>query len=181
MKINRTTERAIHILELIAASENDLTLNDIAKFLQIPKTSAFDILTTLVETNMIYVKDPRLKTYAIGVKAYAIGNMYSKTSLLVNASAPIIKDLANTTGLTILIAKETNGKIIFIAKQEPPKKIIATPNLGDEGVLHTTSIGKTILAFSHKQEKLLEQMNLQARTKMSITSKGALFRESCKV
>ena len=87
MKINRTTQRTIEILNLIASSQDGLTLNEIAKELNMPKTSAFDILETLVQLNMLYIKEQRLKTYAIGVKAYAIGNMYSKTSLLLNSAA----------------------------------------------------------------------------------------------
>ena len=44
MKINRTTQRTIEILDLIASSQDGLTLNEIAKELNMPKTSAFDIL-----------------------------------------------------------------------------------------------------------------------------------------
>ena len=57
MKINRTAKRTIEILELIASSSEELTLNDIATRLEMPKTSAFDILETLVELNMLYIKN----------------------------------------------------------------------------------------------------------------------------
>lgn len=176
MRVNRTTKRTVEILELIASIERELTLSEIAKALQMPKTSAFDILETLVQMNMLYTKENGVKTYKIGVKAYAIGSNYSKTSLLLNAAEPIIKELAKATELTILIAKETSGEIVFTLKQEPEKKIIATPNIGDRLLLHTTSIGKSILAFSHKQDRLLEQINFSAQTDKSITSKADLLR-----
>jgi DNA-binding IclR family transcriptional regulator len=181
MKINRTTQRTVEILELIASTHRELTLSDIAKELSIPKTSAFDILETLVHSNMLYTKENGIKTYKIGVKAYSIGSNYSKTSLLLNASEPIIKELAEVTNLTILIAKETGGEIVFILKQEPEKKIIATPNIGDRLLVHTTSIGKSILAFSHKQDRLLMQMDFSAQTDMSVTSKDELLREVEKI
>jgi DNA-binding IclR family transcriptional regulator len=181
MKINRTTQRTVEILELIASTDRELTLSDIAKELEMPKTSAFDILETLVHSNMLYTKENGIKTYKIGVKAYSIGSNYSKTSLLLNASEPIIKELVEATGLTILIAKETSGEIVFTLKQEPEKKIIATPNIGDRLLVHTTSIGKSILAFSHKQDRLLTQIELSAKTDMSITSKDDLLREVEKI
>ena len=93
MKINRTTQRTIEILDLIASSQDGLTLNEIAKELNMPKTSAFDILETLVQLNMLYIKEQRLKTYAIG-------NMYSKTSLLLNSAGPIMKRLSQEIGTT---------------------------------------------------------------------------------
>jgi len=181
MKINRTTERTVEILELIASTDRELSLSDVVKELEMPKTSAFDILETLVHLNMLYVKENGMKTYHIGVKAYSIGSNYSKTSLLLNASAPIIKDLAKVTGLTILIAKETSGEIVFTLKQEPEKKIIATPNIGDRLLIHTTSIGKSILAFSHKQDRLMEKIDFCAQTDNSITSKKDLVQASEKI
>lgn len=181
MKMSRTTMRAVEILELIAMTEKELTLADITKALNMPKTSAFDILETLVHLNMLYIRENGVKTYHIGVKAYSIGSNYSKTSLLLNASEPIIKDLANATDLTILIAKETSGEIVFTLKQEPARKIIATPNIGDRLLLHTTSIGKSILAFSHKQDRLIEKIDLCALTNNSITSKADLQQEIEKI
>jgi len=177
MKVNRTTQRTVEILELIATADRDFTLSDIAKELAMPKTSAFDILETLVHMNMLYIRENGIKTYHIGVKSYSIGSNYSKTSLLLNASEPIIKDLAKATGLTILIAKETSGEIVFTLKQEPERKIIATPNIGDRLLVHTTSIGKAILAFSHKQDRLMEKINFCAQTDKSITSKKDLDQE----
>jgi len=170
MKINRTAMRTVEILELVASSEQDLTLGDISTQLQIPKTSTFDILETLVHLNMLYIKEQRLKTYAIGVKAYVIGNNYSKTSLLLNSSTAIIKDLSEKTGQAVLVAKEDSGKVIYTLKQDPTKKVIATPEIGDLDYLHATSSGKAILAYSADQQQLLRDLSLPQCTEKSITS-----------
>lgn len=177
MKINRTAKRTIEILELIASSKEDLTLNDIATKLEMPKTSTFDILETLVELNMLYIKEQRLKTYAIGVKAYAIGIAYSKTSLLLNSADPILRQVSIQTELTAFIAKENNARLIYTLKHEPKKRIIATPEIGDESYLHSTAIGKAILAFSPYQEELIAKLQLHALTEKTITSKIMLKSE----
>lgn len=177
MKINRTAQRTIEILELVAASHEGLTLHEIASQLKIPKTSAFDILETLVHLNMLYIKEQRLKTYAIGVKAYAIGNMYSKTSLLLNSAGSIMKRLSQETGSTTLLAKENNGSLIYTLKHEPMKKIIATPEVGDMAYLHSTSIGKAILAFSKNQKEKIQQLNLYPITSCTITCDSQLLEE----
>ena len=170
MKINRTTQRTIEILNLIASSQDGLTLNEIAKELNMPKTSAFDILETLVQLNMLYIKEQRLKTYAIG-------NMYSKTSLLLNSAGPIMKRLSQEIGTTTLLAKENNGSLLYTLKHEPAKKIIATPEVGEVAYLHSTSIGKAILAFSKHQLELIDKLDLYPMTKRTITSKNTLTQE----
>lgn len=174
MKINRTTQRTIEILDLIASSQDALTLNEIATELNMPKTSAFDILETLVHLNMLYIKEQRLKTYAIGVKAYAIGNRYSKTSLLLNSASPIMKQLSEEIGATTLLAKENNGSLIYTLKHEPTKKIIATPEVGDTAYLHSTSIGKAILAYSKHKVELMKQLSLYPITSRTLTSQEEL-------
>lgn len=123
---------------------------------------------------MLYIKEHRLKTYAIGVKAYAIGIAYSKTSLLLNSANPILRQLSLQTGHTAFIAKENNGKLIFTLKHEPTKRIIATPEIGDETYLHSTAIGKAILAFSPHHEELIRKLQLLPLTEHTITSKVAL-------
>ena len=170
MKINRTTQRTIEILDLIASSQDGLTLNEIAKELNMPKTSAFDILETLVQLNMLYIKEQRLKTYAIG-------NMYSKTSLLLNSAGPIMKRLSQEIRTTTLLAKEKNGSLLYTLKHEPAKKIIATPEVGEVAYLHSTSIGKAILAFSKHQLELIDKLDLYPMTKRTITSKNTLTQE----
>jgi len=177
MKINRTAQRTVEILELVATSERDLTLNEIARMLEIPKTSAFDILETLVHMNMLYIKEHRLKTYAIGVKAYVIGNNYSKTSMLLKSSASIVKELAQKHGLSVLVAKENSGEVIYTLKQEPLQKIIATPEVGKSAPLHVTASGKAILAHAQDQMRIVEELDLNPLTKRTITSDRALKAE----
>ncbi|MCL1948230.1 MAG: IclR family transcriptional regulator [Turicibacter sp.] len=181
MRINRTAKRTVEILELVASSINDLALKDIAQHLGMPKTSAYDILSTLVQCNMLYIKDPQLKTYAIGVKSYVIGNSYSKTSLLLQSSHIVIKDLAKSTGMPVLIVKENSGEAICTLKQEPPQKIIATPEVGDRGALHATAAGKAILAYAKNQGALLETITMEPLTAYTVTEPAALIAQLKKV
>ena len=111
------------------------------------------------------------------MKAYAIGNMYSKTSLLLNSAGPIMKRLSQEIRTTTLLAKENNGSLLYTLKHEPAKKIIATPEVGEVAYLHSTSIGKAILAFSKHQLELIDQLNLYPMTKRTITSKNTLTQE----
>ena len=48
MKVNRTALRTIEILEYIAKSQDGVSLLEIAQALDIPKSSVFDILKTLL-------------------------------------------------------------------------------------------------------------------------------------
>ena len=52
MKLNRTTLRTVEILKLVSKKTDGITLDEICAKLDMPKTSAYDIVTTLVQTGM---------------------------------------------------------------------------------------------------------------------------------
>ena len=88
-----------------------------------------------------------------------------------------MKRLSQEIGTTTLLAKENNGSLLYTLKHEPAKKIIATPEVGEVAYLHSTSIGKAILAFSKHQLELIDKLDLYPMTKRTITSKNTLTQE----
>ena len=77
MKLNRTTQRTVEILKLVSGHPDGITLDDICARLSLPKTSAYDIITTLVEMGMANVQRGQKQTYTIGLTAYRIGINYT--------------------------------------------------------------------------------------------------------
>lgn len=69
MKLNRTTLRTVEILKLVSKKTDGITLDEICAKLDMPKTSAYDIVTTLVQTGMIHVAREQKQRYTIGLTA----------------------------------------------------------------------------------------------------------------
>ena len=69
MKLNRTAQRTVEILKLAAASPEGIALDEICEKLQMPKTSAYDIVTTLNYMDMLHVKRGQKQKYTIGLTA----------------------------------------------------------------------------------------------------------------
>ena len=55
MKLNRTTQRTIEILELISQKPEGASLDELCDRLEPPKTSAYDIVTTLEALGMVQI------------------------------------------------------------------------------------------------------------------------------
>ncbi len=127
MKENRTVNRVLAILELIAKYDEGLTLGQIYRELDIPKATAYDFLQTLYKADAIYYKDPRLKNYVIGSKMFAIGSVYAKNSSLIEAAQYDLKDYADKHGRTVFITKRINDKIVYVYKYQPNSSKIITP------------------------------------------------------
>src|SRR5690606_7447904 len=122
MKENRSVNRILSILELVAAHPEGLTLGQIYRELDMPKATAYDFLQTLYKADAIYYKDPRLKNYVIGSKMFAIGSVYTKNSSLIEASELLLRNFANEYGKTALITKKTDDHYVHIYKYQPDRK-----------------------------------------------------------
>jgi len=127
MKENRTVNRILAVLELIARHPEGLTLGQIHRMLDIPKATAYDFLQTLYKADAVYYKDPRLKTYVIGSKMFAIGSVYNKNSNLIEAAQFDLKHFADFYGFTVLITKRVNDNIIHVFKYQPKSSRIHVP------------------------------------------------------
>jgi DNA-binding IclR family transcriptional regulator len=126
MKENRSVNRILAILELIAKHDEGLTLGQIYRILDIPKATVYDFLQTLYKADAIYYKDPRLKNYVIGSKMFAIGSVYTKNSNLIEAAQYDLKDFADRHGRTVFITKRINDKIVYVFKYQPDNSKIVT-------------------------------------------------------
>lgn len=181
MAVSRSTLRTISILELIANNVKGISLSEIAIALDMPVTSVSDIIKALLETDMIELLDERSKLYGIGVKSYYIGNAFISNTSLVDKARPIVDELAVTVNKTVFLGKEVNGRITYIYKYEPKNSLVATCSIGSRTNLHSTSLGKCILAFDNSLlEKTLET-ELIRKTEHTITDPKLLQVEIEKV
>ncbi len=181
MAVSRAAMRTINILEIIASNAKGITLSEIAAELDMPITSANDIVKALLETDMIEIIDERSKLYGIGVKAYYIGNTFISNTNLVDKAKPIVEELTNQLNKTVFIGKEVKERITYIYKCEAKDTLVTTCPIGSRTYLHTTSLGKCILANDSELLERILNKGLIQKTSHSITDSGKLLEEIEKV
>ena len=177
MKKSRAAVRTIRILEVIANEAKGMSLSEIAASLDIPVTSASDIIKALLDEDMIEVIDKRSKLYGIGVKSFFIGNAFIANTSLIDKAKPVIENLGNRIRKTVFLGKEVNGKITYIYKFEPRDNLIATCAIGSRTNLHCTSLGKTLLAYDPSLFDYLEGRELVRNTPYTITDLESLHKD----
>jgi len=175
----KSVVRSVDILFLISKSRDGLSLNDIVQETGIPKTTVYEILLMLLETEMLQIVEDKTKKYKIGVKAFVIGNSYIKDMDLINESKKIVNDLCLEIDQTIFIANLEDNQIIYLYKREPDNVPIYTANIANREDVYCTSLGKAILAFlpTHRQNEIIESIRFKQRTPMTITNKKDLWSE----
>ena len=178
MKINRTTERSVQILQIIAKSNEGMEMDEICERLSIPRTSCYDILVTLVHLGMLEVNTGVKRSYKIGLNAYRIGMSYMNNRNISEIIAPALKELSKELQKTCFFGVLEGDKIVYISKFEPENPIITTATIGTKNLIYNTSLGKAILSSMSDEEikDILSGIELKQATRFTITDREELIK-----
>lgn len=114
--MNRTIERAYDMLNIVARSKDGLSLVDIINEMNIPKSSAFDILHSLVSLRMIEPSRFNDKKYVLGINTYSLGIKYSQNKSLIDVCSKYVNELADKLKRTAFVGLLDGTDIIYIYK-----------------------------------------------------------------
>lgn len=183
MKLNRTTQRTVEILKLVSKNPEGITLDDICEKMDLPKTSAYDIVTTLAEMGMVNVDRGQRQRYTIGLMAYRIGINYTNNLDFISVIEPELKAFAKEVGKTVFFGVRSDHDVVYICKAEPENPIITTATVGTKNPMYCTSLGKAILAYSDDEtrEQVMNRIKFRKNTEKTILDKEALAAELEKV
>jgi DNA-binding IclR family transcriptional regulator len=164
-------ERALGILELLAASRAGLTLPEIARELRLPKSSVHCLLITLERHRYLH-RNEKNGRYLFGAKLFALGNMSLSGLEVREAAVPHMQSLMARTGLTVHLAVLERFEAVLVEKMEPPGVFKLATWLGKRMDLHCTSLGKALIAYVPDEElaRLVRERGLPRHNDNSIVS-----------
>jgi DNA-binding IclR family transcriptional regulator len=164
-------ERALNILEAAANRRDGMTNSEISYKLGIPKSSASYILRTLDRRGYLR-RDRETGRYRLGLKVLSLGGDARANLDLAELALPFMRVLQERIHLTIHLAVLDHGEAVYIEKVEAPGFFKVNTWVGRRMYLHSTSVGKCLLAWLPKLEveTLLREQGMKKRTPKTISS-----------
>lgn len=178
----KALDKALGILELIAATTNPVDLASLSKTAKVPKTTLLRLLNTLRKRNFL-VQDPRSKDYRLGWALIYLGKKAEAAFSINRTFRPFLERLAAETGETASLVLRDNDSAVYIDQVVSTNFIRAVPSVGTHLNLYCTASGKLFLSFMPEAGKrdYLETHNLEKRTPNTITDPSRLARELSKI
>ena len=169
-------ERALNILEAAAHRRDGLTNSEISRKLAIPKSSASYILRTLERRGYLR-RDAESGRYRLGLKILSLGGDAQANLDIADVALPFMRALEEKIHMTVHLAVLDQGEAVYIEKVEAPGFFKVNTWVGRRMFLHSTSVGKCLLAWLPKQEieTIVKQQGLKKRTPKTITTMSRLF------
>jgi len=138
-------ERALTILEIVASSRKGLTLSEIARKMELPKSSAHYVLSTLERRGYLYRSIGRAH-YMFTAKFFTLASSTLSGLSLREEARPSLRRLMESTGLTVHMALLEQNEVVLIEKAEPSPSRLPTW-VGKRMAIHCTGVGKALLAY----------------------------------
>ena len=170
-----SVDRALDLIELVSVSADGLTLSEISRKLQIPKSTAHYLVNTLQTRGYIYRRLDGHR-YLLGQQIQSLnGSSVGKTEIGA-ILLPHLQLLANRTNLTAMASVKQGAEAVIIAQADVPHSQGRVTSVGRHLDLHCTAQGKAILAFllAADVDRIFAARELAFYTRWTILSLSSL-------
>ena len=164
--------RALALIEFLADTRSPLGVSEIARRVDIPKSSCFALLTTLREAG--YVRRSQQDEWSITLKVHHVGMQAARSVDLVLLAQPALERLRDETGMTVHLGIPEHESVVYALKVESPGMVRFDTYPGKPASLHLTALGLVISAFTPERElaQALRTYRFEGGTSAAISTRS---------
>ena len=163
------------MIKSFSPNELELGSTDMSKKTGIPIPTAYRILSTFAEADLLE-KNVKTGKYKIGPAFYALGSLYLSTIDVTKVAEPVIKMLNNLTNEAVTVAILNKGNIVLVMEEESKYSFRFADHIGSIYPAYATAVGKMLLSELTETELdgLYPEERLEPVTKKTIATKTEL-------
>jgi IclR family acetate operon transcriptional repressor len=166
--------KALRVLECLGEAQQELSLSQIARRVQLPKTSVFRYLHTLQQFGFVS-HDAESDHYRIGLRMWELGQLTDERVRIREIALPFMRELGSRYKETINLGVLDHNDIVYMEMVESPYSLRTQAEVGSRNPVYSTALGKAILAFiPGEQWRNHLPPSLTPRTPQTLTSVDAL-------
>lgn len=170
----KSADRTLAILEHLA-DVGAASFSDLSAALQLPKSSASALLTTLEAAGWIERDTDR--KYTVGLRAWQVGRRYRGHETIATKARPLMDALARDVGETVQLARLEGVENVYIAISQSANPMRLASSVGMRLPSHATGIGKALLSQLEPEERArrISEATLTPLTEHTITDREELL------
>lgn len=174
----KSVSRALWIIEIVSSKKDGLGVTEIARQMDINKSSVYRILSTLVQHGYIE-QDEETERYKLGYKFLEMSSKLLESIDLRAEAKPYLRELEKATNEVVHLVVYDQGEVIYIEKLEGTETLRMHSKVGKRAPMHCTAVGKAILAYLPLPVVLdiLDRKGMPQHTDQTITDKEVFLNE----
>ena len=161
--------KAIDILDVFSSGEPTLSLGEISKRLNMPKSTTHNLLNTLASRR--FIEKVNDESYALGTAIISLSQAARVNAEFRDRAAPLLRELADVVKESVYLTYLDGDYLLYIYAIETPNRLMARSAVGDRVQPHCTGVGKALLAAlpDSKVEEIVKRTGLTRFTENTIT------------
>ncbi|MCM3489822.1 IclR family transcriptional regulator [Alkalihalophilus marmarensis] len=150
--MSKTLAKALYILTLFEEDSEDLTLDEMSKKAEIPRTTTFRLLKTLEEFGFVKrVKsdsaERQSEYYQLGLQCLRLGAIATNQLDLRGIALPYMKKLSNQVGEAVQLVIPDGEEAVYIEKVESRRPVRLYTSIGRRAPLYAGACPRVLLSF----------------------------------
>jgi DNA-binding IclR family transcriptional regulator len=164
------------VLVDLVAEHAPIRLTELVEQSKLPRPTTLRLLDVLREHGVVEASSEG--TYVLGSRVASWGHRYLDRVDLRRQAADLMEVLAADTRETCFLGVRDDLQVFYVAKADSPQAVQPAARAGSRNPLHSTAIGKSLLAFGTEEvlERYLSQP-LISKTANTITDPARLREE----
>lgn len=162
-------DATLRILSFLARQRGSVPAGTIATALELPRSTAYHLLSTLLDHGYVVNGDRR---WALGVRAHDLGTGYVRQEPLALVGRNLVTRLADSVGENAHLAVLHGRDVVYVVEGRAPGRPSLVSNVGVRLPAHLTASGRSMLALmSTDQVRALypDDASLTERGDVSVT------------
>jgi len=176
MPIIQSVERALQILDLFNEQATELKITEISQLMGLSKSTLHSILKTL-QLHGYIDQNPENGKYRLGMKLVERGHFVVGSMDIRQKAKSWLTELSLKTGQTTHLGVLDGNEGVYIEKIEGKLAAIAYSRIGRRLPVHSTAIGKVLIAWLREAElkTLLQNYEYSRYTPATICTREVLL------
>ncbi|MGX1163269.1 DNA-binding IclR family transcriptional regulator [Pseudarthrobacter sp. SLBN-100] len=170
--------KALGLLVLLGEEPRGANAAEISRRAQLPFSTTYRLLGSLTRDGFVDY-EPDGRRYHLGLRIFQLGQRVSSHHGFAGAALPVLRRVTEQTGEATILSVRDGHHHLTVNKVDGPQTFRVTSDPGHLGALHTTSVGKALVAFAEdaERQRLVEELELEPLTGFSITDRDAFRAE----
>lgn len=170
-------ERAVRLLDQLAAAREPASLSDLVRSLKLPKSSVHGLLATLADLDLI--KRTPENTFQLGARVLHWAGAFGLQSDLVGAFHELAADHALLAGDAVMLAVLDGNDVLYLACKQGSRPLAVNFRVGGRFPAACTSSGKAMLSTLTDDDigGRYAALGPPKLTRHSVGSRAALLRQ----
>lgn len=145
--------KGLRLLQHVA-NQGESGVREIARQMSFSPTVAHRLVTSLMKEGFLERNDETGR-YRVGAQAFAVGRAFLKSARIESVAPPIMREIVEEGEFNAFLSVMRGAQIVYISAMQDNGPINVRMSPGSEAPLHSTSMGKVLLAELPDEEILL--------------------------